>query len=177
MANFNMNATIPIYARDYNWVQRPEMYVGETDIELAWSCVSANPNKLNGSFNLLDNLSIPNICFVGSSHVTHLLDYKHQPNFPPKHSHLLSRTHFVGVGGLKWHTAADKVNGRFTNHQKYRKYGNQWYAYDVKDTKADYYITIVGFNDPDDYNNLAMSYHPYQDESMYLNKVEIDGRD
>ncbi len=168
---------VPIYARYYPRVERPELYVGETDLELAWSHLSANPNKLNGAFNLLDYHHIPNICFVGSSHVVHLLDYKHQSNFPARHAHLMSRSHFVGVGGLKWHTAQDELNGIFTSHHKYVKYGNQWYTYDSKHKQADYYITVVGSNDADDFNILAISLLPYENEFTYLRNVEDASRE
>ncbi len=140
---------IPIYERYYPRVQRPELYVGETDIELAWSRVAINPNKLNGSFNLLAQHPIPTVCFVGSSHVSHLLEYKYQPNFPSRHGTLLANSLFVGVGGLKWHTAERELNGVFSSHHKFVKYGNQWQAYDYKDKLSSYFVTMVGSNDAD----------------------------
>ena len=187
---------VPIHLRRYDRISRPQMYVGETDLELAWIHLNPSPHKLRGAYSLLSQYRPPRITFVGSSHVYHLSDiYNKKPahysdfdkltsnnlmkcgGLPANHRKFLSLTRFVSCGGLKWATALDELNGRFNSLEKWRKYGNQWQKYDATNTPAEYYVIILGSNDADDYFHRTLVHLSDEHEHTYLTHVEQDAQE
>ncbi len=141
---------IPLHHRYYERIPRPELYLGETDLELAWLHLNPGPHRLRGAFNMLSHVRPPRITMVGSSHVYHLssifnkepLHYRelyhlgrHQIHkcggLPRHHRDFLSNARFVSCGGLKWSNAIAELNGVFNSYDKWQKYGNQWANFDA----------------------------------------------
>ena len=92
----------------------------------------------------MDYNNPPCITYIGSSHVRHMGKLKLDQTTTEAVASLLTNSHFVGVGGLKWCTCADELNGIFKSSTKARKYGNQWEKYDGKGVNCHYQIPVLG---------------------------------
>ena len=142
------NAKIPIFSIHNPKFDRPELYLGETDEELAWLHLNPNPHKLRGAYQLLNTRCPPFLTFIGSSHVFHLsgiynkepLHYRELHNIgrmnvhkcgglPENHRRFLQNASFVSCSGLKWSSAMQELNGIFQSYDKWKKYGDQWAKY------------------------------------------------
>ncbi len=170
---------VPIHLHHYTWVKRPKVVVSDFDIELALQKLNIDPNKSKGAFSWFDHgQHAPVITCVGSSHMTHLKSEKDFGDMTSHHVRFLENSSFVAVGGLKFHSAGDELNGIFKSHKKWEKYGNQWQAFDHLGINSQYFLVMCGSNDADDYNNMAaMKRQESHNDHTYLAKVENAAQD
>ncbi len=158
---------LPIYRRHAPRVRRPIHWCTRFDIEDAWG--KLNPvyglDHAHPGYALAEQLGVPHMVFIGSSHVHHLADLIRFPVYHPetyntvlhyKAHHFVREAQFIGVGGLKWWTMDDELHGVFTSNRKREKYGNQWLQFVNSGMIPDVAIIINGCNDIDDFNNRIM---------------------
>ena len=122
----------------------------------------------------MHDIGPPKITFVGSSHVHHLMEVSNSRALPAHTRRFLSESRFVGCGGLKFWTARDELNGVFTSEYKLNKYGNLWQSYDALDFKPDWFVTMLGGNDCDDYWGYLLKFLADDGPEMYNLHLEND---
>ena len=132
---------IPMFKRKRSYVIKPPLHVTERDMSLRDAVLNMEPEHdlFERPFRLMDSIDIPSIAFIGSSHVFRMNDVISSKHVPERVKYFLSKSKFVGVGGLKFWTSGEELNGIFDNAEKEKKYGK----YQVEDRSAgDDYETL-----------------------------------
>ena len=177
---------LPIYMRTSPRVKRPVQWCTKFDIEEAWSAI--NPpygvDHAWPAFKSATKIGLPQMLFIGSSHIHHLSELIREPVFHTKTKETVLHymcdrfvldAEFVGVGGLKWWTMDNELHGHFVSCKKYEKYGNQWLNFHNSGMIPDVATIVCGCNDVDDYLNYIMdttywsgskAFQKYADESL-----------
>ena len=121
-------------------------------------------DKARPAFSQLYDVGPPNLVFIGASQPHHLRETltntKLSSRLPYKVTDFLSASEFIAVGGLKWWSLIDELQGNFTNPRKWAKYGDQWLNYTATNHKADIAVLFNGSYDVDDLNNCTLSALP-----------------
>ena len=99
----------------------------------------------------MTDIGPPKVTYVGSSHIHHLMGLKYSASLPHHTRTFLSNSAFVGCGGLKFWSCKDELNGNFTSQYKLDKYGDLWRKYGSLKFNPDWFVTMLGSNDCDDY--------------------------
>ena len=131
---------------------KPPLHVTERDIMLQKQVLCCDPDYdlFERPFRLVHTAGKPAITFIGSSHVYRMNELQELTKIPDRVKDFLSECKFVGVGGLKFWTAEDELNGIFTCEEKLKRYGNQWEKYTNTYHEAEWAIVMLGGNDTDD---------------------------
>ena len=86
----------------------------------------------------------------------------------------MSNSNHVAVGGLKYWSATNDLNGWITDDEKRSKYGNQWALHDAKRVKTHYYVWKAGSNDCDDLNAHLVDLKKNNSHADYIMKADVD---
>ncbi len=167
---------IPIYRR-FNYPRTSHtLPCNEFDIVASYERL-IDPHFLVKQFNTYGcyaNWGYPTLTFVGDSSMSRLLYFKSDNQVSTRVRRFLDKSYFVAVGGLKYWTASQDLNGWIVDSEKRIKYGNQWGFHDAKHVKSDYYICKAGSNDCDDLNAHLVDLKSSNCYEDYLMKSKID---
>ncbi len=73
-------------------------------------------------------------------------------SLPNYHQKFISKSQFVAIGGLKWWTCRDNLNGIGLSDAKKEDYGDQWGQFQQLDIKPAYAVVTMGTNDCENMN-------------------------
>ena len=103
----------------------------------------------------LQRYGIPNVLFIGTSHVERLKTFAKNSNTPPKYNRLLSNSYYMGVGGSKWWNLAKYLNGEDLPENK-EYLSDQWLEYHSTKFHPHFVTIVCGGNDADDMNSALL---------------------
>ena len=149
-----INQLVPIYQRVVNpRISHPLVYTLE-DIAQANDRVWFNDDeaRLKNAIPWQSTNQPRPVLFIGDSHATHLKSLKVAATLPNYHKKFLSASHFVAIGGLKWWTCRDNLNGIGLSDAKKDEFGDQWGQFKSLDVTPAYAVVTMGTNDCDDMN-------------------------
>ena len=95
----------------------------------------------------------PKVLFIGSSHVARLAKFSSNRYTPLKYGNMLSRSEFMGVGGVKWHNLETSLNGNPPPEKAHLDH--LWSSYHNKNFHPNYVVLMVGSNDVDDFGTYC----------------------
>ncbi len=167
---------VPIYRRSRIYLEHRARIINENDAKFADERLQPpkESNRFARSFDIMADIGPPKVTYVGSSHVHHLMEMKFSESLPEHTRTFLSKSAFVGCGGLKFWSCKDELNGVFTSQYKLEKYGDLWHKYSVLDFKPDWVVTILGSNDCDDYWGYLMRFLAEEGKEKYQLHLEND---
>ena len=170
------NEVIPIYRRFNNPMTRHTLPVSYEDIIFGYERL-LDPHclvNLSNVYGCYEHWGSPKIAFVGDSSMSRLLYFRYDGHIPTRVRSFLDKSYFIAVGGLKYWTAYDDLNGHIANYDKWTKYGSQWSLFDAKGVVPDYYICKAGSNDCEDVNacfEYLKLWNSYED---YLQQMKLE---
>ncbi len=97
----------------------------------------------------LHQFGVPNVLFIGSSHVSRLKKFVNNRNTPLIIRNLMANTYQMGVGGVKWWSLSQNLRGEELEDKK-KHLGNQWDAFHADDFHPHFVTLWIGSNDCDD---------------------------
>ncbi len=164
---------LPIYRRSGYRLKRPPLLVTGEHIRLRERILNpkSKMDHYTPLYKRVHEQGAPHITFIGSSHVARMRDLPKSKALPNRVKRFLANTKFVGVGGLKYWTAQNELNGVFETEEKLANYGNQWATYKSLDHKAKWAIVILGSNDADDGNGYLSKQCALNTRSEYFKKA------
>ena len=167
---------IPIYQRYHNPRTRHFLSCSYRDVVDGWERM-LDPHYLTTQLNVhgcYKSWGSPSLAFVGDSSMSRLLFFRHDPHVSTRIRSFMEHSYFIAVGGLKYWTAENYLNGILPNYDKWVKYGNQWTFFDDKSVKIDYWICRVGENDCDDVNAHFVDLKSSNSHDDYVLQTELE---
>ena len=181
MANQDIiNRLVPIYQRVVNPRTKHILVYTLDDIAQANERVWFNDDeaRLKNAIPWQSTHTPRPVLFIGDSHATHLKSLNQAQSLPNYHRKFLSVSHYVAIGGLKWWTCKDNLNGIGLSDAKKDDYGDQWGQFLGLNIKPAYAVVTMGTNDCDDMNcHLEHLKAMNLDPEVLAKSIERDSKD
>ncbi len=140
-----VNQLVPIYQRVVNPRRQHPLVYTLDDIALA--SFNDDEARLKNAIPWQRANNPRPVLFIGDSHATHLKTMKIACSLPNYHQKFLRESYYVAIGGLKWWTCKNNLNGIGLSDAKQEDYGVQWAQFKSLDIKPAYAVVTMGTND------------------------------
>ena len=180
MADYDGSDLMLIYQRIVNPRLRHPLVCTLDDIKEANRCLDMS-DRAAGIFSTkswLSKYGPAPLLFVGNSHCIHLYRDLTTGELPRFQSKILRDTNFVALGGAKWWTIEDNLNGEGLSAEKLAEHGDQWSKFVDDSPAVAYMIMVCGTNDADDWNaHLASLKAKHQNPLDYVRAANRDKKE